>query len=157
MSRTDSGSRELRIRVTDMSCDQCERNVEGAVLALDGVVAAHADAKRGEVTLTLAHRVGHHLIRRAISDAGYTMASGGSTSLPGFAVSFLLALACAFLLLRSGLAASTLPSFDGTARLSAWGFAVLGLLSSLHCVSMCGGLVALGVMGSRAGAAGVAS
>ncbi len=62
---------ERTIKVDGMMCEHCEMHVKKALEALDGIDAAVADHKNGQVKLTLSKAVADDAIKAAVTDAGY--------------------------------------------------------------------------------------
>ena len=61
--------------VTGMTCDHCSRSVSAEVNALPGVIAVDVDLATGRVTVTGEQPVNPDTIRKAVAEAGYTLAS----------------------------------------------------------------------------------
>lgn len=62
---------ERTIKVNGMMCEHCEMHVKKALEAIDGIDAASADHKKGEVKLTLSKAVADDAMKAAVTDAGY--------------------------------------------------------------------------------------
>lgn len=63
--------------VEGLTCGSCVRNVEKAVLALDGVHAASVALVNGGIsTLTVAGSASPEAVHAAVTGAGYTLAAG---------------------------------------------------------------------------------
>jgi len=62
---------ERTIKVNGMMCEHCEMHVKKALEAIDGIDAASADHKKGEVKLTLSKAVAEDAMKAAVTDAGY--------------------------------------------------------------------------------------
>lgn len=62
---------ERTIKVNGMMCEHCEMHVKKALEAIDGIDAASADHKKGEVKLTLSKAVADDSMKAAVTDAGY--------------------------------------------------------------------------------------
>ena len=62
---------EKTIKVNGMMCEHCEMHVKKALEAIDGIEAAVADHKKGEVKLNLSKPVSEDAMKAAITDAGY--------------------------------------------------------------------------------------
>lgn len=140
-----SDHRLITLTVGDMTCTQCERNVEAALLAVPGVAAAHANHRMGKVVIELANGVPRYRLVQAIRSAGYTPQDPNSGPSPATAVACVAsALVLAIALSRLGFGSTMLPIIDDTSSLGIAGFALTGLLTSVHCVSMCGGLALMG-------------
>ena len=61
----------MKISVKGMMCEHCEMHVKKALEAIDGIDAASADHKKGEVKLTLSKAVADDAMKAAVTDAGY--------------------------------------------------------------------------------------
>ena len=62
---------ERTIKVNGMMCEHCEMHVKKALEAIDGIDAAAADHKKGEVKLTLSKAVAEDAMKAAVTEAGY--------------------------------------------------------------------------------------
>jgi copper chaperone CopZ len=138
----------VRIAVDGMTCGNCERRIEKAVRALDGVRKVSASASLSEVRVSFdAGRIGFDAIRRAIGQAGYAVkdeqvpeaAPAGSKSAPALRFLGLLAVVAGVLLvIRFTVGFTFLPTVSQN---MGYGLIfVVGLLTSLHCIAMCGGI-----------------
>lgn len=137
---------EKTLHVRDMSCAQCERNIERALQELPCVEHAEADHRAGTVRIVVAGGVPDALIAQCVADAGYTVETGGARLLNG--ISLIVIAAGVVWLLDAFGATRVFQSFpmaqDG---MGVAGFFTVGLLTSVHCLSMCGGLAMLSVAG----------
>ena len=61
------------LKVSGMMCADCEKRVQDAVLALEGVKGCKASAKQGAVKVKGADDALLLRIKQAITDAGYTV------------------------------------------------------------------------------------
>ena len=148
-----------RIVVDGMSCGSCEQRIEKAVAALDGVRRVGASASLSEVTVSFEpDRVRLDAIHDAIRGAGYTVREGavdarsadaGTTATPGRRATpgaslyrflgLIAVVAAIFLIIRYTVGFTFLPSVSQS---MGYGLIfVVGLLTSLHCIAMCGGIV----------------
>ena len=64
-------SMEKVIKVEGMMCPHCEAHVQNALLKIDGVTAAVASHKAGEVRVTLDKEISDELLRATITAEGY--------------------------------------------------------------------------------------
>lgn len=62
-------------RVDGMSCDHCVRAVTAEVGGLDGVTSVDVDLASGEVTVTSDAPLDEAVVRAAVDEAGYELAS----------------------------------------------------------------------------------
>lgn len=144
--------------VTGMTCGHCERKVAGALEAIPDVDRARADARRGraEAWLRAGTEDGPGIrasLASAVAAAGYEAVPGGAGRRDGLiAAAVGTGLAGLFALAESAGLFSFVPVPDGG---SAPGMLlVVGLLTGLHCVSMCGGIALSQGMKGISGPAG---
>lgn len=121
-----------------MTCGACEARISKALIAIPGVSSAQASLKGGRVSIEYdADLVDLPALRKAIEAAGYPVREGrgaGTTLALGAG----LLLVAAYLFASSRGVFNSLPIVD-----SSIGYAMLfvvGLLTSIHCVAMCGGI-----------------
>ncbi len=131
-----------------MTCPSCERTLERELGALAGVSAVQADRFKKTVRVDLSssseQRPDRADMQKVIQDAGYAVLEprGGSRLPEGKAVASLgigLLLGALYLFLDHLGVFAAIPVISGTL-----GFGALfgiGLLTSLHCLAMCGALV----------------
>ncbi|MCR5258514.1 MAG: sulfite exporter TauE/SafE family protein [Desulfovibrio sp.] len=139
----------MRIRISGMFCPHCERAVERELAAVPGVAAARASFSGGWAEITLLPECGdslpRHLLEEAIRRAGYQPgppdgdAAGMRATARGLCVLGLALMA--FWLLERAVPSRWTGYFPdpGTAS-SLWALWAVGLLTSLHCLAMCGGI-----------------
>lgn len=124
-----------QIKVYEMTCTSCENRVEAAVKKLEGVVyvkasysGQYAEVEFDDESCSLGK------IKAAIKNAGYSTQGSNDYKFMG-----ILIVVAAIVML--GLKTS---GFDMEAKLENASYAVLflvGILTSLHCVGMCGGIM----------------
>ncbi len=139
----------IRIRISGMTCPNCERAVELALAVVPGVAAVHANFTNGwaEISLLPGYKDAppRSLLESAVLRAGYRLDAlddGGIFSLRkarGLCVLGLTLLA--FLILEQIIPGQWTGYFPdpGTAS-SLWALWGIGALTSLHCLAMCGGI-----------------
>ena len=129
------GIRREKLKVYDMTCASCENRVEKAIKKLEGVNNAMASYSGQFAVVEYADDVcSLSKIRDSIKQAGYTTEGSNDYKFMGI----LIAVAAVVLL---GLKTS---GFDMEAKLNNASYAVLfvvGILTSIHCVGMCGGIM----------------
>ncbi|MFL0164440.1 sulfite exporter TauE/SafE family protein [Candidatus Clostridium helianthi] len=123
------------IKVYDMTCTSCENRVERALMKIDGVLNAMASYSAQQVTVEYDSKLcSMEQLKEAINKAGYSTKNSVSLKFAGF-----LVIAAAVLLLGNSTA-----GFDMSAKLNNASYVVLfivGMLTSIHCVGMCGGIM----------------
>jgi sulfite exporter TauE/SafE/copper chaperone CopZ len=132
------GFEGIRLRVGGMSCASCERRIEDALKAIKGVRAAHADFRAGTVLAEYDSAAAKpDALRAAIVGEGYEVREGLSiASLAGLGAG--AALSVAYFAADASGALSGIPEVGSGAGLAT--LFVTGLLTSMHCVGMCGGI-----------------
>ena len=123
------------IKVYDMTCISCEGRVEKALKKVDGVVNAMASYSNQQVTVEYdIECCTEEQLKEAIKKAGYNTKSSNNIKFVGFFI-----VVAAILLLGS-----STSGFDMNAKLKGASYMVLfvvGILTSVHCVGMCGGIM----------------
>jgi len=127
--------KKIRLKVYDMTCTSCENRVEKAIKNLPGILdiavsysKQYAEIEFNSELCTLDD------IKSAINNAGYSTENSNDYKIMG-----ILIIVAAIVLL--GMKTS---GFDMEARLTNASYAVLfivGVLTSLHCIGMCGGIM----------------
>lgn len=132
-------------RVGGMHCPQCERTVKTAALNTAGVSDAYADAGKGILSTEVGDGFDEQTLRARIADAGYTLlgrkgkisAARIVLTVAGVALA-LFALYLLFVYTPVNALLGQVPVVREGMSLGA--VFLVGLLTSLHCVAMCGGI-----------------
>lgn len=123
------------IKVYDMTCTSCEGRVERALSKVNGVVNARASYSAQQVTVEYdIEFCTREQLKEAINKAGYSTKSSNNVKFVGIFI-----IVAAILLLGN-----STGGFDMTAKLNGASYTVLfivGMLTSIHCVGMCGGIM----------------
>jgi plastocyanin domain-containing protein/sulfite exporter TauE/SafE/copper chaperone CopZ len=123
------------IKVYDMTCTSCENRVEKALKKVEGVVNAMASYSAQQVIVEYdSEHCTKEQLNEAINKAGYSTKNSNVIKFAGFFI-----IAAAILLLGNSTA-----GFDMSAKLNNASYMVLfvvGMLTSIHCVGMCGGIM----------------
>ncbi len=124
-----------KIKVYEMTCTSCEDRVEHAIKKLVGVIDAKANYSEQFAEVEYDDELCNlNKMKAAIKNAGYSTQSSNDYKFMG-----ILIIVAAVVLL--GLKTS---GFDMEAKLTNASYAVLfvvGVLTSIHCVGMCGGIM----------------
>ncbi len=132
------GMKRASIKVEGMSCVSCERRIEGSLKDVAGVASVKADSGSGRVALEYeGDTISLDELKGLIGATGYPVATkGGSGTFLALGIGIVLAGAYAL--------ASSAGLFNGIPQINAaLGYGMLfaaGLLTSVHCVAMCGGI-----------------
>ena len=125
--------------IEGMTCSGCERTLERAVSRLDGVRSVQADHSRGHLDVEFGPPCTAEAIIEAVNHTGYTVVQ---RSRRGDGVSLLVILLGLFVIARQlGWTEifQAFPTVDAQ-RMGCAALFFVGLLTSVHCIAMCGGL-----------------
>ena len=138
--------RQIKFTVSGMQCEGCEAIIETAVSKLTGVETVKADYKSGSVNVSFDPQQTHpDEIIQAIESNGYSVESDSLTSKKPFwlkALFVILAVAALVVVMIAARKLShqfTVP--DLNSHLSDSMIFIVGLITGLHCIGMCGGFV----------------
>ena len=125
--------------VCGMSCARCEERIEKALAAVAGVESCRANYVSGCVEIRCAAKTANAGLERAVAEAGYTVAEGRRAGKGTRIAGTLVVIVASFVLLRLF---GTGPAAFPVARAGmGYGMAlVIGLITSAHCIAMCGGI-----------------
>lgn len=135
-----------KLQVKGMTCTGCETRIEGALNALPGVQKARAQVKDGSVEVTYdPAQVSPEAFEKAITKLGYMVGTTGQSrgkKQDATRIIGLIALLMTFFLLGSRFGWFQFFNFFPMATQdTGYGMLfVIGLLTSVHCVAMCGGI-----------------
>jgi sulfite exporter TauE/SafE/copper chaperone CopZ len=144
----DKNGKNATFRIEGMTCPACEDRIRKALAKEAGVISADASYTRAEATAAFDPAVtGEAALVAAIERLGYHARSGnqsGGTAPAAYAayraVTLLAVIVALYLLVRHlGLFnLGSLPLAEAGAGYAA--LLVLGLVTSIHCLAMCGGI-----------------
>jgi sulfite exporter TauE/SafE/plastocyanin domain-containing protein/copper chaperone CopZ len=128
--------KNVKINVSDMTCTSCEGRIEREIRKLHGIYNVKASYADGTVEVEYEGGICNtNEIKEAIKKAGYSTGSADSNKLIGVVI-----IGLAILLLSKYSA-----NFDMSSKLESnvtyLVLLVVGMLTSLHCVGMCGGIM----------------
>lgn len=143
---------ETRLTVDGMVCTNCELKIERALKKLDGVFKLKVSYGSGTVSVTYdVEKVSLDQIVQAIEETGYTVKTQATMAEPGGAnrksqkssaltiiVGIVMIGLAVFLMFDGSLGLNFLPQIDAS-----MGYGILfvvGLMTSVHCIAMCGGI-----------------
>ena len=129
------GFKKEKINVYNMTCTSCEKRVERAVRGVDGVINVIVNYSKQTALIEYDNNICNmNKIKTAIKEAGYTTEKQKNFSITG-----ILIIAAAIFLIGN-----STQGFDINSKLNGATYFVLfivGLLTSLHCIGMCGGIM----------------
>jgi len=134
--------------VRGMACTGCETIIRNALLRMDGVKEAEPDFARNTVRIVYdSDKVSLENIRQKLDKEGYildtqepkkTASLREKTFSPLQFVGIVVALLAGYLIIKNTVGFTFIPEI--TASMGYGMLFVIGLLTSLHCVAMCGGI-----------------
>lgn len=146
--------KKATIFIVDMTCSSCEARIARTLTAIDGVISARVSLKGGRADIEYDDsRTTIEAMKAAIGKAGYTVGAGGGASTT-IAVGIGLILAALYMVASAAGLFSGLPTIN--ASLGYGMLFVVGMLTSVHCVAMCGGIALSQSVGAGIAGAGVA-
>ncbi len=144
----NSRERTINLAIGGMSCAACELRIEKALSRINGVVSAKASFARADVTVIIDEaRVKPEQLTAAIEQAGYQVLPGqgagaADSKSDRLTINQLLGIGivlfAVYWIIRSTVGFNFIPQVD-----QSMGYGLLfvvGLLTSLHCIAMCGGI-----------------
>ena len=133
---------QLTLTVRGMTCAQCQKKIAAALRGAPGVLAAEVSWQKGTASVTYdADRITEQEIITVIERLGYRAGRADkAASLPRTAALLALIFGLAFLLQRFGLLNFLVPSQLAGAGMGYAALFLVGMLTSVHCVAMCGGI-----------------
>lgn len=123
-----------------MTCTGCERTLQRAVSRLEGVSNVVADYTKQTLRVTYEEPCCPEQIRAAVEAAGYQVVERAGRNLSGLCI--LIILLGLFVIARQLGWTAVFQVFPvvGTERVGYAALFLIGLLTSVHCVAMCGGI-----------------
>lgn len=133
------------LKIQGMTCTQCEKIIHKALMKIDGVSEAQASFRHSMVQVVYdSEKTDENQLRQTLTRVGYAVIGDEQTEkhsgtltplkLAGFGV----LLAALYMLIDRTVGFNFIPKLD--ASMSYGMLFVVGLLTSLHCIAMCGGI-----------------
>ena len=125
------------IHVEGMTCKACEKHVTTEIKKISQVQHAFASSKTGEVNIKSTSPVSYSLLKKAVEDAGYRL----KDEKPSVVMDWIwLAGVISVVVIAQMIYQRLLPPQLDSETIALPLVAVYGLITSFHCVSMCGGI-----------------
>ena len=127
-------------QIGGMTCTGCERTLKRAVSRLEGVSAVEADYTKQTLCVTYGEPCGAERIQEAVEAAGYQVVKRAGKDFTGLYI--LIILLGLFVIARQLGWTAVFQAFPvvGAERVGYAVLFVIGLLTSVHCIAMCGGI-----------------
>jgi len=140
----ESGFRKKRLRIDGMTCTNCQNKIERKLQTTAGI--KHVKVSYNEGTADITHDtdiISLKDISKIIEKLGYKVLAGSRQSEPDTrrSAGILLIILCLYILLQqSGILNLLVPSQLAQINMSYGMLFIIGLITSVHCVAMCGGI-----------------
>ncbi len=131
---------KIVFHITGMTCSGCEHRLESAISALDGVLAVTANHHLGELTADFTTPCTENQIVNVIQETGYGVSQKAATTVDTAAILTII-LGIYVIARHMGWLEifQNIPTI-GEEQISCFALFIIGLLTSVHCIAMCGGL-----------------
>ena len=144
--------KKATIFIVDMTCSSCEVRIARTLAALDGVTTVKVSLGGGRADIEYDdNKTTIQAMKAAVEKAGYTVGTGRNASTT-VAVGIGIILAALYMIASAAGLFNGLPTIN--ASLGYGMLFVVGMLTSVHCVAMCGGIalsqsVGVGIAGAE--------
>ena len=125
--------------IRGMYCPNCEKRIAAALLRLEGVERVRVDYASGEAEIECRRAPDTEQVEAVLRELGYEL-SDGSGELTRTVSLLVIVLGLTVILDRFGLLTRLVPRQLGASGMSYGLFFATGLLTSVHCIAMCGGI-----------------
>ena len=132
---------ESKLHVQGMSCPSCELKIENTLRKMEGVNEVKASMAKSQVTIKYDPVItAPEKFEAAIKKLGYEIVSPGKEEKKGNSINQLIGIGiilfALYFIIKSTVGFNFIPRID---RSVGYGMLfVIGLLTSLHCIAMCG-------------------
>ncbi len=124
------------IKIDGMTCHSCEEILENSIKSIDGVLSVEASIKNRSIKIEYnKNKFNKTEMIKVIEKKGYTIKKDNDTS---FYMGVIILLFTGYLIIKRLGGFNFIPNIDDT-----MGYGILfiiGILTSLHCIAMCGGI-----------------
>lgn len=126
-------------QIRGMYCPNCEKRITTALESLEGVKAVRVDYASGHTEIESKKALDREQLQSILQDLGYELSDGSGELMRALSL-LVIILGLTVILDRAGLLNRLVPRQLGESGMSYGLFFVTGLLTSVHCVAMCGGI-----------------
>lgn len=133
---------KTRIKIGGMTCINCQSKIQRRLQKLRGVLSANVSWEKGEAGLSFDESlISLDEIKEEIEKLGYKVFEKHGKSRLFSGIFYLVLIALLFMILqKTGLLNILVPSSLASSKMSYGLLFVTGLLTSMHCLAMCGGI-----------------
>lgn len=124
------------LKIDGMTCHSCEKTIEKEIGSLDGVIKIKANFKnRNAVIKYDSNKLNKKIIASSIEKVGYTLVTEGNNKMVIIAFIIMTGL---YLIFKNTNLFNFIPEVKDNIGYGL--LFIIGLLTSIHCVAMCGGI-----------------
>ena len=129
------------LKIAGMYCVQCEHRIAKALQNMQGVHNINVSYKKAKADFECDNSVSYDSIVKVIEDEGYKVAGLADSGLPIKGRLSLAAIMVLYVLLQyTGLLNQLAPSQLAQSGMGYGALFLIGVLTSVHCIAMCGGI-----------------
>ncbi|MBR1422785.1 MAG: sulfite exporter TauE/SafE family protein [Ruminococcus sp.] len=129
------------LKISGMYCVQCEHRIAKALQNIKGVNNINVSYKKAKADFESDNSVSYDNIVKVIEDEGYTVAGLADRNFPVKGVASLAAIILLYVVLQyTGLLNKLAPSQLAQSGMGYGALFFIGVVTSVHCVAMCGGI-----------------
>ena len=139
----EDNRKTLRFSIDGMTCINCQNHVEEALNDMEGVFHGSVNYKTGKAEVVCDESVTYEQIAAVVQSCGYRVAAPAEDLRKKlvFSGAILLVIVFLYLLLNTfGILNLLVPSQLADSTMGYGMLFVVGLLTSVHCIAMCGGI-----------------
>ena len=138
-------SKRIHLHIGGMTCVNCRIKIENGLNAAEGVLEASVNFSKGTADVLYDEsRISKEGVRRVIEALGYEVLSSATAAAfdPASSVSILVIIAALYYIGQSlGILNRLVPQSLADTGMGYGMLFVIGLITSVHCIAMCGELV----------------
>ncbi|WP_407425675.1 sulfite exporter TauE/SafE family protein [Treponema sp.] len=135
-------SRHIKLKIGGMTCINCQNKIQSKLEKLDGVKKADVSWENGTALIEFyEEKISLEKIKTEIKKLEYTVLEDGENVKTAGTILYIAIISGLFTLLqKTGLMNLLVPSSIASSKMSYAVLFVTGLLTSVHCAAMCGGI-----------------
>lgn len=140
----DEYQKQYRIKISGMTCVQCQNKIQKELLKHPGIIEATVDFKKSSASLVYNQTMtDESRINQVIIDAGYEIDNNKASSMDSVnrSIEVLISIGLMyFVIQRFGLLNLLSPNQLVTTSMNYGMLFIVGIFTSVHCIAMCGGI-----------------
>ena len=140
----DEGNKKIRLNIGGMTCVNCQNKIQKALAHTDGIISANVSYESGTADVVYNEsRISQQEIAAVVEELDYEVMQGSEFAGYGIinVISMLVIIVALYIMLQSlGILNRLVPSQLADTGMGYGMIFVIGLLTSVHCIAMCGGI-----------------